>query len=94
MIHASFYMYDNKMRPLEFFKSEVNRERRLVPKKIRSKIVMMRIRENQELRRMEDRVILEERSSPRLFGQRDSTQAHNAKSIEKHLRGERTQKYD
>ena len=94
MINPLYYMFDNKLRPFDFVRVEIVRERRLIPKKLLTKVIRIRLAENKELRRLTDRVIIEERSSPRLFGQRDSTQAHNKKSIEKHLRGERTKFYD
>lgn len=54
-----FSIFDNNMRPLEIVRSQIENERRKRGLIERAKVVTSRKREGEELRRMEDRAIME-----------------------------------
>ncbi len=82
------------IRPFEMVANEIAKERRKNNIVVRRNIVKFRKGTGLELRRFEDRVMIEaakpHRKEPSLFGQAHSRKVHNKESVRQQLRGERT----
>ena len=81
------------VRPLEMVLNEIAKERRKNNIVVRRNIVKERKSTNQELRRFEDRVIIEavapHKREPSVYGYKHSQAVHGQEAIRKALKGER-----
>ena len=87
-------LFVDGVRPIEMTLHEIAKERRKNNIVVRRNIVKARKSTGSELRRLEDRVMIEaakpHQKEPSLYGQAHSRKVHNRESIDQQLRGVRT----